>query len=781
MQETRATPWSVEDDVSRKARPQEKSHVAKSSEDEDAMPGGALAAILRLAFGTHFLALADQAVVSGTSLISTVLVGRFTVPSQLGIYTIAVSILGSVLAVQDALILLPYTIRRHHPARNSAEHAGISLLHSAWLAAVATVALVIAAAVMLVLEAEARLTWLVWALVLTVPFALQREFSRTYAFAHLDVADALILDSSVAAVQLSILAWLGWSGKMSAIGACAALGVACALPSLVWLYRARSSFAIRMEQVRPATAESWGLGKWLCAGQVTVSIQGYASYWMLPLLIGISETGVYAACNSIASLANPLLTAFRNTLTPRAVFAFKEGGGTKLRRQASRDALLLVGAMSLFCLVILLGGDTLLSAVYHGPDYGGRGHVVTILSVAVLAAAAGAPASNALASMERPQTIVLATSVGTVVTVVAVWMLSIKWGLLGAAYGVLIGNVAASVGRWIAFSTLVSRNAAKEDIESHQMRVDAHSGLSNVIRILHEFEPTIETRDCFVEHLTEGGQAHIFSVRLRSRKSPGQADTELVIKLYKPQASPTLDLVHAEFDSLSRLSKALAGTSLNGWQIFAPAPLYICKSPLALVMSTVPGQPLNVCLEGDKNIMPEILETVPRIVAAVVAQYWSAGQVYGELSFNNILCDVVTKRLSFVDPGVPSDSFSCNEVTKQWYPASHDLGYMLYSTQARLKHHVANPRARIREQLFTENVLRAYLDSIRSLADKQSLLIEIRACALEHLKKLESPWSVQGLWRALIRQVASHRIDVAISRLRVSEANVASIPRKYAV
>src|SRR5258708_3422979 len=136
-------------------------------------------------------------------------------------------------------------------------------------------------------------------------------------------------------------------------------------------------------QVRQATRESWGLGKWLCAGQITVTMQGYASYWLLPVLVGMTETGVYAACTSIASLANPLLTAFRNTLTPRAVLAFKEGGGANLRRQAFRDALVLVGGMSLFCVAIFLGGDILMRVLYHEPEYGGQGHVVTVLAVAM--------------------------------------------------------------------------------------------------------------------------------------------------------------------------------------------------------------------------------------------------------------------------------------------------------------------------------------------------------------------------------------------------------------
>ncbi|WGS18496.1 MULTISPECIES: hypothetical protein [unclassified Bradyrhizobium] len=85
-----------------------------------------MAAITRVIFGTHALALADQAVVSGTSPLSTVLVGRYTQPSQLGIYTIGLSILGSVLAVRDALILMPYAIQRHRSSRSPREHVGLS-------------------------------------------------------------------------------------------------------------------------------------------------------------------------------------------------------------------------------------------------------------------------------------------------------------------------------------------------------------------------------------------------------------------------------------------------------------------------------------------------------------------------------------------------------------------------------------------------------------------------------------------------------------------------------
>jgi O-antigen/teichoic acid export membrane protein len=418
----------------------------------------------RLRFGPHFLALADQAIVSGTAFLSTVLVGRWTNPGDLGIYIIALSVLGSLTAVQEALILLPYTIQRHRSSRAPAEDTGIALLCTAVLAGIAMAALATAAATTLALGAETKLMWLILALALALPFALLREFGRSYAFAHMQVSKALILDAGVAIVQLGALGSLRWADWMSGVGACAALGGACALTSAAWLYQQRSKFIIRTDQLRRATSESWMLGKWLCAAQIASSVHGYAGYWLLPLLFDMIQTGIYAACNTMASLANPLVTAFCNVLMPRAIFAFKEGGGAKLRRQAELDALLITGAMSIFSVAIFFGGDIAMSVVFHHLEYDGRGHVITVLAVAIMVGAAGAPASNALASMERPRAMVLASSAGAIVTIAAVYILSREWGLLGVAYGVLVGWLVGTATRWAAFrAVLASAEAAARD------------------------------------------------------------------------------------------------------------------------------------------------------------------------------------------------------------------------------------------------------------------------------------------------------------------------------
>jgi len=69
----------------------------------------------------------------------------------------------------------------------------------------------------------------------------------------------------------------------------------------------------------------------------------------------------------------------------------------------------------------------------------------------------GFPASNALASMERPRPIAAVTGGAAVLNVVFVWWLMTEWGLLGAAYGLLAANLVWTAGRWIAFLVLRPR------------------------------------------------------------------------------------------------------------------------------------------------------------------------------------------------------------------------------------------------------------------------------------------------------------------------------------
>jgi O-antigen/teichoic acid export membrane protein len=418
------------------------------------------ARLLDTVAGKNSLALIDQAVVSGTSFLTTVMIGRWCGAGELGAYSLGASLLVTWACVQESLVALPYTICWHRSARcGQAEYSGSVLVHQGLLSALALVILAATAIALSLGGAVPELVAGTWALAGVIPFVLLREFGRRFAFAHLRMARALVLDLAVAAVQLGALVWLASTDSLSATTAYVAIGAACALPSGIWLYQARRYFVVRWEQVRPAIQQSWSLGKWLFASQMTLSVQAYSIHWFLAWALGTTATGLYAACLTVASFSNPLIMGLGNALAPRAARAFSEGGGTELRRIVVQTTLLLTAAMALFCGVVLFAGEDVMRLLYRGGQYQGHAHALGVLAMAMLAGALGMPPANGLAAIERPDLIFKTGLLAVGLSGALLPGLVLGWGVTGAAYALLAGNVAGALGRWAAFSMLVGRGA----------------------------------------------------------------------------------------------------------------------------------------------------------------------------------------------------------------------------------------------------------------------------------------------------------------------------------
>src|ERR1700682_1558781 len=188
--------WDLKDSLRITERPPAKSPAMLLVQNCIAVPAnatqgktrGTCLGILRMlrtpwaAWQTHALALADQAVVSGTSFLTMVVVGRSTSASELGLYSIASSLLVTSVTIQDSLISFPYTIQRHRLLGKSADHSDSSLKLSFLLSALCIVVLALAALGLSSWNAEAKLVAMIWALAAVAPFALLRAFGRRLAF-----------------------------------------------------------------------------------------------------------------------------------------------------------------------------------------------------------------------------------------------------------------------------------------------------------------------------------------------------------------------------------------------------------------------------------------------------------------------------------------------------------------------------------------------------------------------------------------------------------------------
>ncbi|HMK90537.1 MAG TPA: hypothetical protein VK446_13015 [Methylocystis sp.] len=419
--------------------------------------GGLIGKLRRLAFAAPMLALADQAVVSGASFCTTVMVGRWSSPGELGVYALATSIMISCVAIQDALISLPYAILRHERGDAAAEHAGSSLLHNTVFSALCSLAVALCAALLDASGKADQFVAVLAALALAAPFSLLREFARRHAFAQLNAPRALALDCAVAVLQIAGLCLLGAAGRMSASAALLVVGAACGPAALAWAYASRQEIAVNLHAARAALAANLRLGRWLFASQAVVQIQTFSTSWLTLALLGVDAAGVLAAATSVVAAANPFIAGLNNFLTPRAVLIWNSNGLARLLRQTILDAALLAGVVGMFCVAAGVAGEDVVRLLFHGGSFEGQGRLVLLLTFALLAAVVGAPAANALAAMQRPNAIFGASVAGAATTILLVSTLILKFGLIGAAWGWLAGNLAGSVARWIVFGRLTER------------------------------------------------------------------------------------------------------------------------------------------------------------------------------------------------------------------------------------------------------------------------------------------------------------------------------------
>ncbi len=412
--------------------------------------------VAALVSGHRSLACADQALVSAANFLALIMIGRSAGVADLGMYAIGTSIVAVLLASQESLVTRPYTINLHNPSGTPAEHAFSSLLLSLLLSGTGACLLGASALGMMWLGFAHQWVFMVAVLAGVAPLMLLREFARRYAFAHLKMAHALTVDLSAAGLSVALLAWLAVTDRLDAATAFGAIGTSCGCVALAWLYLSRSQFAFALGPLKATLRQSWQLGKWLFSGQLALQVQGYMTHWLSMVLAGAAITGIFTACSSVVALSNPLLFGLFNVFTPKSVRAYRTGGGAALRRQALWDSLLMAGLMIPFCVVIFFAGDTIMQLFFKNAVYTGNATVLTVLALAALASAVGAPASIALAASGRARAVagVMTLAAGLNLVLVA-WFISL-WGLLGAACGVLIAETTSGLCRWIALLTLVS-------------------------------------------------------------------------------------------------------------------------------------------------------------------------------------------------------------------------------------------------------------------------------------------------------------------------------------
>jgi O-antigen/teichoic acid export membrane protein len=410
----------------------------------------------RLVRSPQALSWLDQGLISATNFLCLVLVARWAHSAALGIFAFGLSLVAILMAALEALVIRPYTVRLHRADIPAAQRTSQAFWLTLALCGVATAVLMIAFAVSARTNARAHMQPVLLALAFASPCLLLREFARKHAYARLQVHGALFVSVPACVLTIGTLALLGWNETLSGATAIAAIGFASAVSALLWIVRNKE---LGKPDLAESWRQSWELGKWLLAAQLAIQAQAYATPWVTIIVGGASVAGVYAACASVVGCANPLLHGIFNLLIPQSSQALYQGGVTALRQKAMRSTFQLALVMGLFCLLLTVCGEWLMSLLYPS-EYGSHAQIVVILGLAAWVGALGVPASIALAAAERGSAVAFVAGITAFSNVALILVLLPKAGLFGAAMATLISELIGSLARWAAFLSLVKSDSA---------------------------------------------------------------------------------------------------------------------------------------------------------------------------------------------------------------------------------------------------------------------------------------------------------------------------------
>lgn len=383
------------------------------------------------------LSIVDQALVSGTSFVTSVILGRVAGREDLGVYYLALSIVLFVRGLQEQLVSAPYMIYCGRQAReHQSRYAASSLLHQCLLSVVAVVGLAVVA---IAGWSPAGVRSSMYLLLCAAPLLWMREYVRQLSFAHLDVRAAIVTDATIAATQLGGLAYLASLGQLNVQTTLAVMGICCGLASVAWLASGRQRFTLSWAAAWDDWRRNWTFSRWALASHVLACSSPYVLPWIVAATHGERETGTLGACATLVGLSNMFLIGLANYLSPKAARAFAEQGLAALQRVLKQTALLFVVGLGTMSVAAFLVGHHVAALVY-GPEFIETRWILGVLSLSVLANSLGVTAGNGLWALERPSASFFADLCSLIVTIIATATLVPAFGPLGAALAGLTGT-----------------------------------------------------------------------------------------------------------------------------------------------------------------------------------------------------------------------------------------------------------------------------------------------------------------------------------------------------
>ena len=393
--------------------------------------------------------LCDQAFISATNFVMTVVLARNLDPTNFGAFTLVYAVIFFVNTFQSALVTRPHNVvgTTYHDAEYR-QYTTATAMSQIWLTG--SLALVALLCAVVAHRAAWSIAPLLVPLVPTIIAWQLQEFFRRVLYTEGRLKDAFVNDVVSYGGQVVSVIALGHFGQLTSTRALSIVTFTSAIAA-AWGWWAVKESLDRREIRKPIRekwlAENWRFGKWIFGALIVSSASGQLYTALLAGLVSIAKAGVLRAIITVLGPAHILLVAMETALPPAAARVYDEKGQSGLHSFIARIVVMTAPLMAAYCILVSIFAKPILGMLF-GDQYRQYGWLLTFLVLSYALVYLQSPVLIALDGRRASAPVfhanLWAGLIGLTLGVIAIHL----FGLFGAGLGLIVEPVIANVVLW---------------------------------------------------------------------------------------------------------------------------------------------------------------------------------------------------------------------------------------------------------------------------------------------------------------------------------------------
>jgi O-antigen/teichoic acid export membrane protein len=403
-----------------------------------------------------YLAAVDQAVISISNFLATIILARNVDPTQLGVYGVGFVTLRLVRAFQDGLIVQPLNVFGAGMTQDEFKrYATVTSIFQAALAILSAMIVALTGWVLIELgnDTAGPTLYILWLPFLWWQF---QEYLRRMLYTRGKVFSAMLTSVIGNVARIIIMVYLANRGQLTGISGLEAIAWGSFVALLPSLWLTRNYWTRQIAHVKEIWWRNWAFGRWLLAS----FLANWAVVEFYPILtaglISFAAAGAYRALQNLVAPIHLLLRAIDTFLTPRAARLY-ENNGLRALTLPLRSIYLAISLPVLLVLVLALVFPEQLLGLIYGDTYleYSNGVILMALFYALMFAYWPLQSIFKAAQLSRPIFVANFLAIVSMFTI-GIWAI-LKWEVYGTIIGQGVNALVLTLVLWGYWIELTKR------------------------------------------------------------------------------------------------------------------------------------------------------------------------------------------------------------------------------------------------------------------------------------------------------------------------------------